>query len=430
MNQNQNPGNLSRRRFQQQLACAAGVAVGTSAPSGWLQLLANDLSPNTRDQSQEKVLVVIQWTGGNDGLNTVIPYEDDRYYAARPKLAIPKTRSISIAPNTALHPSLKPLEGLLADSALSIHHGVGYPDPNRSHFESMDIWHSCKRKKERSQSEGWLGKTIASFPTDRNKADAPAMHLGGEPLPMALIARGVQVPSLANVEQFQWKSTAGEKSNRDSMDAMRVADGANPTPTDTNDLLGFLSTSTQAAIDASQRISTALKNPDATGTYPDSDLGQKLKTIARLILAGFKTSIYYVSLDGFDTHANQPDVHASLLKQWSEALAAFHLSMKNAGLADRVCALTFSEFGRRVAENASDGTDHGAAAPIFLSGPQFEKPIVGLQPSLNDLDDGDLKHSIDFRSVYTTLIEEWFGLPSESVLGSPFPKLASFVKKS
>lgn len=189
---------------------------------------------------------------------------------------------------------------------------------------------------------------------------------------------------------------------------------------ETGSLLDFVSTSTVSALQVSQRLDTILAQPDASGDFPKTGLGEKLRAVSRLILSGLKTRVYYVTLDGFDTHANQPDVHASLLKQWADALSAFLSRLKQTGQQDRVLVMTFSEFGRRVSENASLGTDHGAAAPMFLAGPKLPKTIHGSQPDLSDLEDGDLRFKIDFRSVYASVLERWMRTDSRRALDGDY----------
>ena len=408
---------ISRRRFSlSTLQGAAAVAIGVGTPGGWIQSLAATLAvQNTKD---DRILVVIQLSGGNDGINTVIPYADERYRKARPKLAIAASEVISLNSDTGLHPSMRRIAGLIEDSKFGIVNGVGYPNPNRSHFESMDIWHSCQRKESRS-SEGWLGRLFA-MNNEPNRTDSFGLHLGTEQLPMALVARGVQTPSLSTAEQLRWK---GKSKTAQMMDENTSLLNTLPEREPENGLLDFVSASTNVAMQASERLDKALSSPDSSNDFPATQLGEKLKVISRLILAGIKTRVYYVMLDGFDTHANQLAAHSSLIRQWSDALTAFHKRLDGAGLGDRVLALTFSEFGRRVAENASQGTDHGAAAPVFLSGPKIGQTIYGKLPSLDDLDDGDTKFAIDFRSVYATLIENWLGTPSKGVLMGDYEKL-------
>lgn len=224
----------------------------------------------------------------------------------------------------------------------------------------------------------------------------------------------MQVPSLASLEQMRLKAKL------DSMQDKQARPGAESNSKDSGSLLDFLSTSTVAALEVSERLDKILAQPDASGDFPKTALGEKLRAVSRLILSGLKTRIYYVTLDGFDTHANQPDVHASLLKQWSEALAAFLSRLKQTGQQDRVLVMTFSEFGRRVSENASLGTDHGAAAPMFLAGPKLPKIIHGPMPDLSDLEDGDLRFKIDFRSVYASVLEHWMMTDSRKSLDGDY----------
>ncbi len=419
---------INRRAFNRSsILSASALAIGTAVPDGWVRSLAARL---TDEKQKDRILIVIQLSGGNDGLNTIVPYADERYLKARPKLAIPKSDVITLDGSVGLHPSMRGIAKLIEDQKFATIHGVGYANPNRSHFESMDIWHSCQRKESRG-SDGWLGRLFSHAMTG-DRVDSMGLHLGGEPMPLALVGRGIQTPSIATVDQFRWKGKT---------DSMREADngtssepgaakqgnmesgGASEREADGAGLLDFVSASTTAAMQASDRLEKALATSDSAGDFPDSQLGEKLKVISRLILAGLNTKVYYVTLDGFDTHANQAVAHAGLLKQWSEALSAFHRRLDQAGQGDRALVMTFSEFGRRVSENASQGTDHGAAAPAFLSGPHFGKPFYGEQPSLSDLDDGDLKFKIDFRSLYATVIEEWLGQPADPVLGENYSKI-------
>jgi uncharacterized protein (DUF1501 family) len=415
---------MKRRTFIQSASSAAGIAIGVQAPNGWVRAMATELSsPNA---ASERILVVVQLTGGNDGLNTVVPHKNDEYKKARPKLKIDSNDVIALNDELGFHPSLRSLSTMPEKQRLSVIQGVGYENPNRSHFESMDIWHSCQPKASRSRS-GWIGRLLSEA-KDVETDDSLALHLGNEPIPLALVNRGVQVPSLSSVEQFRLK--ADRKQPKDD-----TAKSMSPSPSTSliskdasdEDLMSFLSVSTHTALQASSRIEGMLSTPDESQDFPDTELGGKLRTISRLILAGLKTRIYYVTLDGFDTHANQLTAHAALLRQWSESLAAFHARLDRDGQSDRVLVMTFSEFGRRVAENASLGTDHGAAAPVWLSGPRLKSTLVGNLPSLTQLVDGDLQYHTDFRSVYRSVVEEWFGWKSDGMsLGehSSIPLLA------
>ncbi len=412
---------ISRRRFNlSSLEGATAVAIGVGVPGNWMQTLAATLAATLSEQraKDDRILVVIQLTGGNDGLNTIIPFADERYQKARPKLAISPSDVLSLNSQTGLHPSMRGIASLLEERKFCIVNGVGYPNPNRSHFESMDIWHSCQRKESRS-NDGWLGRLFASN-IDPERTDSFGLHLGTEQMPLALAGRGVQTPSLATVEQLRWKGTSKSKLDGEVVATMSKSQAGTDTE---KSLLDFVSASTSAAMQASKQLDKAMATPDKAGDFPDSQLGEKLKVISRLILAGLKTQVYYVTLDGFDTHANQLAAHASLIRQWSDALTAFHKRMADAGCSDRVLAFTFSEFGRRVAENASQGTDHGAAAPAYLSGPNFGVSMLGERPNLSDLDDGDVKFQTDFRCVYATILEDWLGLPSKNVLLGDYQKL-------
>jgi len=410
---------LSSRLFlERSLLAASGIGIGSAIGPKWLQGATLNAA-----NSAGRILVVTQLSGGNDGLNTVIPIRDPEYKKRRPKLSIAQADAISIPQDLALHPSLKGVAGLLEAGQFMLVQGTGYASPNRSHFESMDIWHSCTTKDKRGRT-GWLGRWLDQKQSDQksdSSQDALAMHLGAEVQPFALSTLDVQVPSLSSIEQFRFKVETDPEVARSSSKMNSEKNTAT-----NNDLLDFISGTTESAVKASDRIEKALKQASTGGEFPDSQLGQKLQVIARLIKAGLQTSVYYITLDGFDTHAQQPAVHAALLNQWSEALSAFIKFLNASGDLERTLVMTFSEFGRRVAENASDGTDHVAAAPMFFAGAKFNQSIVGKHPSLTDLDDGDLKHHTDFRSVYASVLKQWFKTPPESVLGGSFASLDLF----
>ncbi|MEM7476050.1 MAG: DUF1501 domain-containing protein, partial [Planctomycetota bacterium] len=340
----------------------------------------------------------------------VPPVQDSAYYAARPKLAIPKNDAIHAGDDDLyFHPSVRGFADLVDNGEACVIHGVGYQRPNRSHFESMDIWHSCLRKDD-NREFGWLGKFLDASVSALG--DVPAIHFGEKKQPFALTARDVRVPSVRSIDEFRLKS-----SQADELSTLLENLSPATNPNTPNSLLDFVQSSTASAIDASQRVTAAREikgDKSTTSGYPDSQLAQRLSVIAQLIRAELATNIYYVELDGFDTHAQQLGAHTSLLGQWSNALSAFIKDLKEHGHFDRVSVLTFSEFGRRVAENASEGTDHGAAAPIFLAGGGLRTSVIGTQPSLTDLHDGDLKYSIDFRSVYGAVLCDWLKVTDAS----------------
>ncbi|RPH79477.1 MAG: DUF1501 domain-containing protein, partial [Planctomycetaceae bacterium] len=342
---------LSRRQLLRGgLASSVGLTIGGGLPAPWLTGLANEAA------GSERILVVIQLSGGNDGLNTVVPYRDELYRKARPVLGIATADLHRLNDDLGLHPSLGGAAKLLEQGRFAIVQGVGYEQPNRSHFESMDIWHTGRRKENRS-GEGWLGRFLASSRT-ASPADSLGLHLGQEQQPLALAGRDLQIPSIASVDQFRLKVA-----EQAGLGAPVNGEGERPAEASGSDeLLGFLESSAEVAIATSGRLEQALQKAGSGGDFPATQLGEKLRVVARLILAGLSTKVYYVTLDGFDTHSQQPAVHAALLRQWSDALVALVQSLEQAGQADRVLVMTFSEFGRRVQENASQGTDHGAAA--------------------------------------------------------------------
>lgn len=365
------------------------------------------------NQRPDRILVVVQLSGGNDGLNTVIPYRDSLYYENRATLAIPASDVIKINDSLGLHPSMRAAADLWEQGRMAIVQGVGYPQPNRSHFESMDIWHTCYGK-TRTRQDGWLGRYLERH---QSATELAGMHLGHEPLPMALTSRQAQVLSVSSMQEFRLRA---KRSQVEQVERLAAATRAQD-----DTLLEFLQSSTQAALHASSRLERLVQEGMGQQQgFPRTALGEKLATVARLIRAELPTRVYYVALDGFDTHAQQPAAHAGLLDQWTTAVKAFFDDLQSAGHAERVLLFSFSEFGRRVRENASQGTDHGAAAPVFLFGPAVEPGVHGQHPRLDDLDDGDLKFHTDFRRVYATLLERWFGLAeSASILGGPFAQL-------
>ncbi len=404
----------SRRRFLQTTTAGSLVlGIDRVAPRCLLQ------AAESLESNQENILVVVQLSGGNDGLNTIVPYEDDAYYKARPELAIPESSVIKQENGIGFHPALTGVADLFEQGSFSVVHGVGYKNPNRSHFESMDIWHSCQRKTQ-ARSSGWLGRFLDAAKGDTAGGDVPGLHLGDRQQPLALASTGVRVPTIRSIDEFRLRV--------DQDLSKLVNDLAQPAenPALSNDLLSFVQSNTQSALQASQRVAEARQAFKTDVKYPDSRLAERLSVVAQLIDAELTTRIYYVELDGFDTHAQQAEAHTSLLREWSDAVAAFMSDMGNKGHADRIAVMTFSEFGRRVAENASAGTDHGAAAPLFLTSPALKNPVVGSQPALTDLDDGDLKYDIDFREVYATVLNDWLGADPDHILGGQYSQLPLF----
>lgn len=405
---------LTRRRFLKRAAAgAAVVSLGALVPS-FLVAAA------TRRKT-DSILVVVEMAGGNDGLNTVVPYEHDQYRRNRPKLAIPSADVLKIDEGLGFHPSLSGFAKLLEAGQLSIVQGVGYENPNRSHFESMDIWHTCQRKEEQ-RTDGWLGRALGILERESG-SDPRGLHFGHDKLPFALVSRSLAVPSVRSLDQFRLNG------NSDGEFLQRVRGLAAEQRAESDGLLGFVQNSTSAALDASQRLEATGKSYQPSLAYPETALGQKLRSVAQLITSGLSTAVYYVQIDGFDTHSQQPDAHSGLLRQTGDAVAAFTADLIAQGFGDRVLTMCFSEFGRRVAENASEGTDHGTAGPMFLAGTGIHSGLIGKHPDLTQLEDGDIVFHTDFRQVYAAVLEQWLGCESEPVLRGRY-KAIDLIRKS
>ncbi|MFM7055419.1 MAG: DUF1501 domain-containing protein [Planctomycetota bacterium] len=402
---------LHRRRFLTQSTSASlAMALAAGAP---YPLLAS-----SRLAKPGKVLVVVELQGGNDGLNTVVPATDPEYRRLRPQLALNPADVLSIDQHWGFHPALTSFAELLQTGRLAVVQGVGYPDPNRSHFESMDIWHTCRRRNE-GRVDGWLGRWLEKAPSVGT--DPQAMHLGSDKLPLALLSRRVRVPSVDSLEDFRLRGTEDARF-RDTLQSLADAPAATPAaiaPDRPGDggLLSFVQSSTSAAITASERLAVvAAKTADSSIVWPQTPLAGRLRNISRLIRSGLDTSLYYTTLSGFDTHASQPDAHRALLRQTADAIKTLLDELQHSGDGDRVTVLAFSEFGRRVAENASAGTDHGTAGPVFLAGSAVRPGLHGPAPDLHALQDGDLQHTVDFREVYAAVLDRWLQVDPAGIL--------------
>ena len=398
--------------FQSRRSFLAGMGQGASVIS--LQATAPGVLCQAASASDaDRILVVVEMAGGNDGLNTLVPYRDDLYRSARPKIAIDSGKVLRISDEIGLHPSMSGMKDLLENDQLAIVQGVGYENPNRSHFESMDIWHTCARKGE-PRYDGWIGRYLKGVALEE-LADPAAIHFGSEKQPFALMSRDVRVPSIQSLRQFRLKVAASPG----IMEAIRAMSA--DSRVDSSDLLGFVQASSRNAISASERMKSAEVHYKPIAAYPESKLGQKLATVAKLIVSGLSTKVYYVRIDGFDTHANQPAAHSVLLRDISEAVSTLVRDMNAQGHGERLLVMCFSEFGRRVAENASAGTDHGTAGPVLLAGRGVRSGLAGAPPRLDQLDNGDLRFEIDFRQVYAAVLRDWMKCPlNPRILGGDF----------
>jgi uncharacterized protein (DUF1501 family) len=306
-------------------------------------------------------------------------------------------------------------------SAVGVVQAVGYPNPSQSHFRSMDVWHAASTAE--SLSEGWVGKALKQSPL-------PAFHLSkeNEAAPLALAGAPAKVPTIASLADFQLKTAGGTAAEKDRQKKL-IADVSKPATGEKPDLLDFVRRTAVTTYGTSEKLQTLGKEYAPKVPYPETGLGTRLKLAAQLLDAGVGARIFYVSLDGFDTHAGQggaQGAHANLLAELAGAVSAFYRDLADRGHGDRVCVMTFSEFGRRAKENGSKGTDHGSAAPMLLVGGRVKPGAVGEHPSLTDLDDGNLKFATDFRRVYAGVLTDWLGLDPVPVVGDKFPPVSLF----
>ena len=409
---------LHRRAFLRQSFASSGlIAYGLTAPT-FLARTALAAPDAGKPGARDTILVVIQLTGGNDGLNTVIPYKDLDYAKLRPTLKLPVDQVKKLDDHCALHPSMTGLAGLLQEQSLCVVQGVGYPNPSQSHFRSMDIWQAGSLNE--TLSEGWIGKALKTLPA------APSFHVAAsnESAPLALSGAPVRVPSITALEDFQLRTTAA--SGMDRAAQRNLIEGAARMSSEQPGLLDFVKRTAVNTYDSSTRLQTLGKNYQPKAPYPQTGLAARLKVAAQLIDAGIGARIFYVSIDGFDTHANQLNAHANLLREVSDAMTAFYKDMSARGHKDRILMMTFSEFGRRARENGSRGTDHGSAAPVLLVGGKVKAGVVGAHPSLSKLPMGNLEHHTDFRQVYAAILDGWLGVSSKEVLGESFKSVDIF----
>jgi uncharacterized protein (DUF1501 family) len=365
-----------------------------------------------------KVLVVIQLDGGNDGINTVVPYGDDAYGRNRDALRLDAEKLHKLNDHVGLHPQMRAAKSLFDDGRLTIVPGVGYPNPDRSHFRSMRIWQTARFDDADHNGYGWLGSALDLDATKESTSQPAAIYAGPEELPVALWARRAEAMSLTNLNDLQLPFAANQ--------LVAASESPAAAGAEENGFDLFVTRQVLSAYTAADQFQQANKPRPGAATiqYPQTQLAANLQLIAQLIRSGAGARVFYTQQGGYDTHAAQLYTHARLLSEFSEGLKAFLDDLKSADLEDRVIVVAFSEFGRRVKENASQGTDHGAAGPVFVAGSQSAGGLVGTMPSLTDLDDGDLKMTTDMREIYATILEDWLGINSTSILAGTFPKAA------
>ena len=372
-----------------------------------------------------KVIVVLQLSGGNDGLNTIIPVRNDLYYKARPKLGIEKTKSLMLTDEAGLHPSLTAFRDFYNDGSLGIINNVGYPNPDRSHFRSMDIWQTGSQSNE-YLTTGWVGRYLdAQCPPVPNGTfghgkgcDKPTQAIEIDDV-LSLAMKGEEAKGIAMKDPKRLYGTANEKFFKDVLKNRVNEPGEQP--------VDYLYKTMAETLSSADYIFRQSQLHPSTTDYPKTELGNSLKTIASLIFSDINTRIYYVSLGSFDTHINQAMQQQRLFDEMNNALADFVKDLKINNRFNDVLLFTFSEFGRRVNQNASGGTDHGTANNMFLvSGGLKKKGLINNLPDLNDLDDGDLKYKVDFKNVYATILNKWLGADDKNILGKKF-ELMNFI---
>jgi len=402
-----NQGFLSRRDFLSGL-----LALGVLGQYQFDALAAgNDFSGRS--------IVVIQLNGGNDGINTIIPYGNGAYYDARPKIAVKQADVLPIDAKVGFHPSLSEFDQFYKDKNLAVVQGVGYPDPNRSHFRSIEIWQTAQP--DIIGDTGWLGRYL-DYLTISTAAKSEMLAVNVDPLlPKSLLARKVTVPSVSDVQAFRFKVDPLYQADRALQ--LQAFDDIYQGFDDKRAIVSKLRKSGIEANRASEKLINLVKDHKTTAKYPDGKLGSSLKFVAQMVSGGIGAKIYTLGYDGFDTHAGEVRTQANLLSGLGKSLKAFQDDLKQNGCEDKVIVLIFSEFGRRVAENGGGGTDHGTAAPCLVFGSGVKGGLYGEYPSLTDLDHGDLKYNVDFRTVYATIVDRWLGADSKEVLGKNFDNL-------
>jgi uncharacterized protein (DUF1501 family) len=366
----------------------------------------------------ERALVVLQLSGGHDGLNAVIPYGDGLYYQMRPQIGIPADKVLQLDDKVGLHPNLTALKSLYDQGQLAVLQGVGYPNPNRSHFRSMEIWHSA-RPAGPAPEQGWLGAFMSEI---YKVGDSPFECVNfGTSVPQALRTPEAPIAALQDTASFQFLVDRRLPSMKDPL--LKTFGQLATKPAHKSPAVELVARNWDATTTGVHALSSVSEKYQSKAQYPNNALARTLQQVTQMLSSDLGTRVVYLQLGGFDTHANEKPQHATLMTQLADSLAAFQTDLDAHGLAERVLTISFSEFGRRVKENGSQGTDHGAAGPMFVVGKSVRGGLYGDHPKLTDLDDGDLRFGIDFRSVYATVLENWFGASAPDVLGGSFEKL-------
>jgi len=361
-----------------------------------------------------KVVVVLQLSGGNDGLNTVIPVRNDIYYRERPRLGIAREKVLTLTDEVGLNPALTAFKDLYDDGSLGILNSVGYPNPDRSHFRSMDIWHSGSQS-DQYWHDGWVGRYLDA---QCSGCDKPTQAIEIDDV-LSLALKGKDNNGIAVKDPRRLYGTANEKFFKDVLKNHQADHDEKP--------VDYLYKTMAETLSSADYIFKQSRLHPTAAQYPTTDLGNSMKTIASLIFSDINTKVYYVSLGSFDTHVGQEDRQKRLFTEMNDAIKAFTADLKANGRFNDVLLFTFSEFGRRVAQNASNGTDHGTANNMFMiSGGLKQKGLINTMPDLSDLQEGDLKHKVDFKNVYATVLNKWLAVDDAKILGKKYEYM-SFI---
>jgi uncharacterized protein (DUF1501 family) len=405
------------------MARAAGM-IPSLAPlsTGPTVLDASGQAASRLQGARNRTLVVIQLSGGNDGLNTLIPYSQQAYYTYRPTLGVPQDQVLKIDGSVGLHPSMTAISNLYAAGHAAVVQGAGYPNPNRSHFESMSIW--WRAATDPNPSTGWLGRYL-----DYSKsldASVSAVNVNSI-LPNSLVGEAQSAMAIDSLQNFRvFPLTSSPAPARDEATILEIDAVQCTSCKEYTALVKSIMDAGVSGIQASEMVRSAAASYQTSVAYPANDFGNRLKLAAQIITSSLKPRIIYLQIGGFDTHAAQKNTQATLLKVLSDGIGAFYQDMQQRGRDNDVLLMTFSEFGRRVVENGSQGTDHGTAEPMFVVGGNVKGGLYGQYPSLSSLDAGDLRYSVDFRQVYASVLDDWLGVDPAQILPTTFPKLSVF----
>jgi uncharacterized protein (DUF1501 family) len=421
----------TRREFLELSAKGAGLLAFSRFAPQFLVSSARGAAP--APEKDRSILVLVDLARGNDGLNTLVPFEDADYYRLRPTLALPKDKVLRVSDTLGLHPSCGAMQGLFDAGKLAIVQNVGYPNPNRSHFRSTEIWETASGSDEFAAS-GWIGRFLdnacAGEPADiaavsSPKGPAPSPAKGRDPVAVH-ITNGVPQSFVGEHDHPTFGLVPFGGNRRDNDESRRMLETmlkAKDDPAASESNATFLKHTLMDTLVTERKVQRVIGEYKPGAPYPGNSLAASLRNVAALIAARMPTRVYFVSLSGFDTHSNQVPQQAQLLTQLSDSLAAFQKDLEAHQLDGQVMTMTFSEFGRRPSENESRGTDHGTAAPLFVMGSRIAGGVRGTTPSLKLERNQDLAFTTDFRSVYAGALEDWLGCASEKVLGRKFEPL-------